>query len=72
MDRDALLYHLAQAERHIALGEERICRQRDLIASLERGGYDLTLARNLLHTYEQSQALHLADRARIRSALAKA
>jgi hypothetical protein len=65
MDRETLLRYLAQAERHIVVGEQQITRQRDLIDGLERGGHDLTRAREVLQTLEHSQTLHVAHRDRI-------
>jgi hypothetical protein len=41
---------IAQAEEHIADGEQRIARQRELIAELERDGHDTKEAHGLLET----------------------
>jgi len=57
--------HLAQADAHIDTGYRNIARQRDVIAQLERDGHDTALARDTLMQFEQSQALHIADRERI-------
>jgi len=69
MEHPSVVGHLAQAEKHIAEGEQHLARQRELIAELERDGHDTTTAIELLHTFEQSQAGHVADRDRIRAEL---
>ena len=71
MDRELLEDNLRLAESHVELGEQTVSRQRELIVELERGGHDTSLARVLLQTFEQSQAMHLADRARLRAELAE-
>lgn len=65
MDRAILLQSLAQAEKHVALGEKHITRQESLIAELDRDGHDTNGARDVLATLLQSQAIHLESRARI-------
>ena len=49
MDRNILLQHLAQTERHIAEGEEHLAQQALLIEKLERHGHDSEDARALLN-----------------------
>jgi hypothetical protein len=44
IDRKILERHLAQAERHVAVGQEHLIRQRELIAQLERDGHDASEA----------------------------
>src|SRR5690349_3841108 len=51
-DRALALEHLQKAEWHIVEGEHHISRQRKIIADLERGGHDATLANELLETLE--------------------
>jgi hypothetical protein len=65
MDRALLLQHLAQAERHIVLGEEHLTIQEALIADLEREGHDTEGAKEVLATMLQSQAVHVETRDRI-------
>jgi hypothetical protein len=48
MERDVLELHVLLAEQHVRLGEEHLRRQRDIIAKMENGGDDATLARQLL------------------------
>jgi hypothetical protein len=71
MDRAAALARLATAERHVKLGERHLSRQRELVAYLIRYGRDAAAAEALLATFEQSQALHVADRDRLRDELAE-
>lgn len=60
-----LLQHLAQAERHIALGDQHLARQEALIAELDCNGHDTDGAKQVLATMRQSQALHVDARDRI-------
>ena len=69
MDRAMLKQHLAQAEGHIALGERHIVRQRKLVAELEQKGCDTAEAKRLLASFEELQAMHIADRDRLRRQL---
>ena len=69
MERSILEQHLAQAEAHVAVGERHIARQRALVAKWERTGHDTTEARRLLHTFEELQAVHIADRDWLRKKL---
>jgi hypothetical protein len=68
--RQMILEHLALAERHIAEGDRRLARQVDLIAELDRDGYDTKDARMILVTMQDTQALHRDDRERILRELA--
>ena len=65
MDRNILLQHLAQTERHIAEGEEHLAQQALLIEKLERHGRGSEDARALLKTMTETQALHKQDRDRV-------
>jgi hypothetical protein len=62
--------HLALAERHVALGERHIAQQRKIVAAFRRRGHDAFEAEDLLATFERTQVTHVADRDRLRSALA--
>jgi hypothetical protein len=68
-----LLSRLAMTERHIAAGERHVARQREIVAELERhsGGNPETskVAKELLQSFEMTQARHLEDRERLRRAL---
>jgi len=48
MERDLLGKQLTQAERHVALGEHHLARQREIISRLGTRGHDLTTALELL------------------------
>ena len=65
MDRAMLEDHLKHAEEHISLGEHHLAHQREVIETLRRDGHDTTTAVDLLATFEQLQAAHIADRDRI-------
>jgi hypothetical protein len=56
MDRAVLLQHLAQAERHVAEGDQHLLRQEELIAELDRDGHDTEKARVILDTLRETQA----------------
>jgi hypothetical protein len=70
MDRETLEKSLTQVEAHVAKGHERIALQHEVIAELEREGHDTVPARELLATFEKTQAMHVANRDRIASTLA--
>jgi hypothetical protein len=61
--------HLAQAEQHVALGDQQVARQRALVAELERDGHDTQSSRDLLEQFEEMQKLHIANRDRLRAEL---
>jgi hypothetical protein len=60
MDYAMQLRHLAQAERHVVIGEKHIADQAERIVSLDAAGHDSTLARSLLVSFRLSQDQHLA------------
>ena len=66
MDRDMLCDHLAEAERHVVLGKGLVAKQLALIAELERQGRSTTDATGLLKLFEEVQAIHVADRNRLK------
>jgi hypothetical protein len=71
MDRQMLREHLQLAEKHVDEGEQHLRDQRRIVDELERDGHAKSAekARELLATMEQTQALHLADRDRLRAQL---
>lgn len=69
MNRESLIAHLQQVERHVAEGERHLERQRQLVEELERDGYPSKTSRILLDLFEQLQAEHEADRQRLASKL---
>ncbi len=64
VDHARIRAYLAMAERHVAQGERILARQREIVAKLCRGGHlrAAQAASDLLSTFEESQALHVADR----------
>jgi hypothetical protein len=69
MDTVTLRKCLDLAERHYDEGVKVLERQRSLLESLRRHGHDTREAEELLKEFEETQALHTADRDRLRSQL---
>jgi len=69
MDRATLLDHLALALRNVAQAEMHISQQRENIATLERLGLDTSAAKAALLQFEELQAMHVADRDRLKKEL---
>ena len=65
MERNMQIRHLAEAERHLALGAQHISGQELRIEDLELHGHDATLARCLLETFRLTQAQNIAHRDQI-------
>jgi hypothetical protein len=65
MDRGMLEQRLAEAERHVALGEKHLARQREILQDLRVKGRDILEAERLLTNMEASQRLHIEGRDRI-------
>lgn len=73
MDRQILIDHLTQAERHVADGERVLRHQRDVIRDLRRdrhGDLLIDAAETLLRSFEEVQNMHVADVVRLRQELA--
>jgi hypothetical protein len=70
MDQAAILKFLATAEAHVADGEVIVSKQRLIVERQARDGQDTNIAEALLRQFERAQALHIADRDRLRIALA--
>jgi hypothetical protein len=70
MDRATLEKDLTQAEAHVAKGQKRIALQHEIIAELEREGHDTAPAKDMLASFEKTQAMHVANRDRIAGKLA--
>lgn len=68
--RERVEDHLAQAGRRVAEGERHIVGQQNVVTELERDGHDATIALALLRRFEETLALHIADRDRLRAELA--
>ena len=65
MDRDTLKQHLTEVEEQVAITAQNVARQRELVAELERDGYDATQAKKTLEQFLEQQAWHIADRDRL-------
>ena len=63
--------HLAQAERHVTDGNRHIVEQRRRVFTMQRRGRDTIESFRLLRQFEELQALHVADRDRLRLELAQ-
>ena len=70
--RTMILGHLEQAERYVEQGAERVERQTRLVTELERAKRDTTHARKLLANFQEWQAMHIAERARLQKLLSEA
>jgi hypothetical protein len=71
MEREMLIEHLSQAERHVAEGEMVVERQRSLVENLARDGHDTSKQAALLQQFEERLAMHIKDRDRVLKELAK-
>jgi hypothetical protein len=69
MDQSLKLKELEKARRHVAKGDETISRQRKSVAELEAGGYDTTVARQLLASSESIQAIAVSEVERLQKEL---
>jgi len=66
VDRETLLQRLAKAEDQVELGALNVTRQREIVAQLERDGFDTVGARALLIEFEEAQTAYIAARDRLR------
>jgi len=71
MYRTMLERHLAEAEQNVVIGERFVADQRERVKKLENGGHNVTAARTLLGLFEDTQAIYVAARDRLRKQLAK-
>jgi hypothetical protein len=69
MDRAMWQRHLAVAERDVAEAQRHVTRQCQIVAELEQGGYDTTMARALRTHLEATLALHIKDRDQLQADL---
>jgi hypothetical protein len=65
MDRAELERMLQEAESLLARDERSIAHQHRVIATLERGGHDASLAKMFLGRLESQQSKHKAERLRL-------
>ena len=66
-----LIGHLEQAEQHVADGERHLESQRTVVRDLERDGHYASQAKATLAQFEEMEAMHVADRDRLRRELAQ-
>ena len=71
MEREMLMEHLSQAERHVAEGMMHVERQRNLVENLARDGHDTTQSEGTLKQFEETLALHIQVRDRLLKELAE-
>jgi hypothetical protein len=57
-----LLDHLATALRNVSDGERHIAQQHEIIAWLERDGFDTSAAKAVLLQFEDLHGMHIAHR----------
>jgi len=69
MDRTSILGQSEKLERHIALVEEDLTRQREIVADLMRHDHDPTPAMVLLRQFEELYTRLIADRGVVRRKL---
>ena len=62
---------LAVLDHQVQEGERTIARQLEIIELLERGGRDLTEAKELLRSFQELQELHISHRDQIRADIAR-
>jgi hypothetical protein len=72
MDRETLRTLLARAEEHVAEGERRIERQRQIISDRRRDGHETLKAEAFLRILEETHELHVATVTLLREQVAKA
>ena len=69
MDKSLKLKGLKLARAHVAKGEKTLSRQRKVVAELEAGGHDTTVARQLLVSFESIQAMSIGEVERMQKEL---
>jgi hypothetical protein len=68
MKRAIVFDHLADCERQVAEGMERIKQQRDVLTELYRHGYDARNAETLLRVFIAAQEIRFAEMRRLHRA----
>ena len=68
-DVSMLLDHLAKAEKHVEQGQRLVDEQRSRLERAQRADLDVTAFKRTLRLLEETQALHVADRDRLRARL---
>ena len=65
MPRPTLERHLRLVKADLALSHEHLVRLRQIVADLEQSGHDATIARTRLQEAEETQAIYVAEAARL-------
>lgn len=63
-----MMEHVLRAEQHAIEGERHLALQGEIVATLESACHNTTQALRLLAQFEEIQALHIANRDRLRNA----
>jgi len=71
MDRQMLMEHLSQAERHVAEGMVHVEKQRTLVENMARDGHDIGGHEALLRQFEKTLGLHTKIRDQLQRQLAQ-
>ena len=71
MNRQMLLDHLEEAERHVSNGARLLERQRAIIDERRRDGHDVKRAEGMLETMQELQRMHIEHLATLRKELAQ-
>ena len=67
---NGVAFELALTEQNVALAEQRVARQRQILSELSIRGHPVGLAQDLLMSFENTLANHLDRRDRIRAQVA--
>ena len=59
MDQSVKMQELEQARRRVVEGEKTLSPQRDVVAKLETKGFDATVARQMVQSFEKIQAMNV-------------
>ena len=71
MDREMLMEHLSQAERHVAEGMMHVEKQRTRVENIARDGHDIGGHEALLRQFEETLRLHTKIRDQLQRQLAQ-
>ena len=59
MDQSVKMQELEQARRRVVEGEKTLSRQREVVAKLEAKGFNATVARQMVQSFEKIQAMNV-------------
>ena len=69
MDKALIAHHLVQAEDHVIQSITHLLRQREIVGELERHGQDASPAKDFLRLLQETHALHVQHRDRLKQQL---